>query len=101
MKKIENRNLLKVYNFKDSSRYYWQIEVWNSGKVPSGLNDDSFDLEWTYRIFRQSGGENHLIYHSTIVGQFDEYPKIRDIMQDYANYVISVVVDFSVDNREK
>lgn len=100
MKKTENRNLLKIYNLKDSTRYYWQIEVWNSGKVPSGLNDDSFDFEWTYQIFRQSGSKKNLVYSGSIVGQYDLRPKIRDIMQEYANYVISVVVDFSVDNNE-
>jgi hypothetical protein len=84
-----NREHLHIWTYKDSSRYWWRLEVWKSGEVIAHWDPSVIDWEWAYQMYRD--GEE--FYHGSITGQYDEVPDPEEFFLDLQNYVNHLIPD--------
>lgn len=87
-------------SFKCGSRYWWRVEIQNTGNITPSIyreDEDYFETDWKYRIFRDDG----LVWAGVYSGQYDEKPSLKDILIHWRNG-ITEVVDVGVwsDGRE-
>lgn len=91
----------EVFTHKDGFRRWWKIEMWYSGlsKYNPAINEDGVcDEIWEYRISQEIPTELDgwfSLHQNRLVGQYDERPKLRDVMADFMQYVTRISLDVS------
>lgn len=76
--------------FKCGSRYWWRVEIQNTGNVTPSIyreDEDYFETDWKYRIFR----DDELVWEGIYSGQYDEKPSLKDILIHWRNEIMEVV----------
>ena len=91
MQDIEKQDIIKTWKYKDSSRYWWKIDLYKLCEEEHPFHEGEIDFIWGYDIFRD---EKEFIYRE-IRGQYDEIPHLTDILCDFSNYINCTIIGFS------
>lgn len=74
------------WEYKDSKRYYWRIEVEKGKEVKE-------DFEWEYTVFKShSASDWEMVDEGIFLGQYDFPPSLCDILLHFTNYITSVAL---------
>lgn len=89
------------YCYKDGNRDWWYITLWKIDQHQLDLpDDDAWHFEWAYLLEKEDMGILLDIHKGTIQGQYEDPPKIQDVLTDFMAYISAVVIDFSKYGQE-